>query len=197
MAVCAETSRKLAGGGFAAALAIAAILAGGCGSTAERRAPAVHPPTLPAAAVPYLPSKERALSAAALAEETGLAGLAGRLREWGYEGGTSRYFQGQSKRLQVVDARAYRFASPTGADELARTMRAEREAFFPGAGATRAFSAGRRRGFAIEGLACACHLAQPTFFAVLSDGRTVTSLEINGPRASLRALRALAARAPV
>jgi hypothetical protein len=196
MAVRAETSRKLAGGGFAAALAIVAVLAMGCGG-GEPPAAATRPPTLPAAAVPYLPSKERALSAAALAEETGLAGLAGRLREWGYEGGTSRYFQGQSGRLHVVDARAYRFASPTGAKQLARTMRTEPEAFFPGAGATRAFSAGGRRGFAIEGLACACHLAQPTFFGVLADGRTVSSLEINGPRASMRALRALAARAPL
>ena len=192
-----ETPARLAVRRFAVVLTVAASLAAGCGSTADDESAAVRPPTLPAAAVPYLPSEERALSAAALAKETGLTALAGRLRAWGYEGGTSRYFQGQSKRLQIVDARAYRFGSPSGAAELTRAIRAEPEAFFPGAGATRAFSAGGREGFAIEGLACACHLAQPTFFAVLSDGRTVSSLQINGPRASMRSLRALAARVPL
>jgi hypothetical protein len=183
---------------MALAVVLAALAAAGCGGEDERAAAAPPPPpaTLPAAAVPYLESSQRTLTAAVVAKETGLPELAGRLAAWGYESGASRYFQGQSKRLQVVDSRAYRFRSPAGAATFLRFIRERPGAFFPGAGERRAFAAGGRRGLAIEGLPCACHLAQPAYFAALADGVTVRSLEINGARASVKTLRALAARAP-
>ena len=165
-----------------------------CGE--EERAAAPPPPTLPAAAVPYLESKERALTAAVVAREAGRPELAVRLAEWGYDGGRNRSFQGQSKRLQVVDARAYRFRTPAGAAAFMRVIRADPEAFFPGAGEQRDFASGGRRGIAVAGLPCSCHLAQPAFFAAVSDGTTVSSLTINGARASMRALRALVAQTP-
>jgi hypothetical protein len=172
-----------------------ALCLGACGDDEER--PAAPPPrTLPAAAVPYLESKERPLTAAVVAREAGLPRLAGELAEWGYDAGASRYFQGQSKRLQVVDARAYRFRTPTGAAAFMRVIREHPGAFFPGAGRTRPFASDGRRGIAADGLPCSCHLAQPALFAAVSDGTTVSSLEINGARASRRVLRALVARLP-
>jgi hypothetical protein len=177
-----------------AALAIAVCLAA-CGEGDDEPAHPAPPPTLPAAAVPYLESKERVLTAAAIAEETGLAQLERQLADWGYESGASRYFQGQSRRLQVVDSRAYRFRSPAGAAALMRAIRAEPRAFFPGAGDQRAFAVAGRRGIAVDGLPCSCHLAQPARFAAVRDGATVRTLEINGARATPRALHTLAARA--
>jgi hypothetical protein len=183
---------------IATAVVLAALAAAaGCGGDEESAAAApAPPPTLPAAAVPYLESEERTLTAAAVAKETGVPRLSARLAEWGYESGASRHFQGQSKRLQVVDARAYRFRSPAGAAAFMRLIRQEPGAFFPAGGETRAFAVAGRRGIAIEGLPCACHLAQPAYFAAVTDGTTVRSLEINGARASVKALRALVARAP-
>ena len=183
---------------MAIAVVLAGLAAAGCGGEDERAAAAPAPPpaTLPAAAVPYLESEERRLTAATVAKETGLPELAGRLAGWGYESGASRHFQGQSKRLQVVDARAYRFRSAAGAAAFMRLIRADPDAFFAAGGRTRAFVAGGRRGLAIEGLPCACHMAQPAYFAALADGTTVRSLEINGPNASIKALRALAAETP-
>jgi hypothetical protein len=165
-----------------------------CGG--DERAAAPPPPALPAAAVPYLESKERALTAAVVAKEAGRPELAARLAEWGYDSGRNRSFQGQSKRLQVVDSRTYRFRTPAGAAAFMRAIRADPEAFFPGAGRQRAFASNGRAGIAVEGLPCACHLAQPAFFAAVADGTTVSSLEINGARATMRALRRLVAQAP-
>ena len=177
---------------------VAALAAALCLSACadDERAAAPPPPTLSAAAVPHLESKARALSAAVVAREAALPRLAGQLAEWGYVAGASRSFQGQSKRLQVVDSRAYRFRTPTGAAALMREIRAHPGAFFPGAGRVRDFTSEGRRGIAVQGLPCACHMAQPALFAAVADGTTVSSLEINGARASMRVLRALAARPP-
>jgi hypothetical protein len=183
----------------AACLALAVALQfGACGGDdgdGGDRSVAAPPPTLPAAAVPYLESKQRSLTAAAVAKETGLPRLEAQLAAWGYDGGASRYFQGQSERLQVVDSRAYRFRSSPGAAALMRAIRAQPGAFFPGAGDSRAFTVAGRRGIAVEGLPCACHLAQPALFAAVADGATVRTLEINGARATPRVLRRLTARA--
>ena len=43
---------------------------------------------------------------------------------------------------------------------------------------------------------CACHMAQPNLYGIVSSGRRVTWLEINGPGATRTALAALLARAP-
>jgi hypothetical protein len=177
----------------ASIMVLAAALAAGCGS--EER-PAAPPPALAAAAVPYLDSNARSLTAAIVAREAGDPALEGRLAEWGFDGGSARYFQGQSRRLQVVDSRTLRFRTPAGASAFARFVRADPDAFFPGAGPVRDFSAGGRRGIIVKGLPCACHLATPALFAVLARATTVSTLEINGPRATVRALRELAARAP-
>jgi hypothetical protein len=184
--------------------AVAAVVAGAicvpaaaCGAGApERASSGPRPAALPASAVPYLESSERPLTAAGMAKETGLRDLAPRLREWGYAAGSRRYFQGPSKRLQVVDSRALRFRSSAGAQAFVRFVRSRPADFLGGAQPAREFAAGRRRGILVVGAACSCHLATPVLLGVVAGGRTVTWLEINGPRASRRALGRLVAQAP-
>jgi hypothetical protein len=172
----------------AVALALCAALAA-CGSEAA------PPAALPAAAVPYLESSAKPLTPAGLAKEFGVPDLAGRLEEWGWDDGSRRYFQGQSKRLQVVDSRAMRFDSADGAAEFLRYVRERPATVLAGGTAATALSVGARRGWLVVGAPCSCHLATPVLTGVVADGATVTWLEINGPRATRRALRRLLARA--
>jgi hypothetical protein len=184
-------------GPVAVAALAAGVLLGGCGEADPGRpAAAERVPTLPARAVPYLESTERTLTPALLARETGLATLAGQLAEWGYAGGASRSFQGQSKRLQVVESRTLRFRTAGGAAAFMRIVGRRPGAFFPGAERPRAFRSRGRRGILIKAAPCTCHMASPAYLGVVAGGPTVSWLEINGPRATVRALTRLAAQAP-
>jgi hypothetical protein len=183
----------------AAAAACAAALAA-CGGTdrdaGERASGAAPPPALPARAIPYLDSRANTLSPAALARESGQPVLRARLAQWGFDGGTRRYFQGESRRLQVVDSRALRFRDAAGAAAFVGFVRTHPGSFLGGAVSPRPFSSRGRQGIVLRAAPCACHLATPALLAVLSRGRLVTWLEINGPRATVGALAALAAKAP-
>ena len=129
----------------------------GCGSSSTAdsssvgHAPAAAPlpRTLAAGAVPYLPSTRRALSASFLARESQVPGLAGRLAGWGYVAGAQRYFQGESRKLQVVDARTLRFRGAPGASAFVGFMRGHLNAypgFVPEAALVHAWRAQRDRG---------------------------------------------------
>jgi hypothetical protein len=174
----------------------AAVLTAGCGADAPAQSNAAPPAALPAAAVPYLDSRASALSASGIAHEAQLPDLAGRLAGWGFEAGARRYFQGQSKRLQVVDARSLRFRDAAGASAFVGYFGDHAPSFFGGAGPPKAFASRGRHGVVVEGAPCACHLATPSYLGVVADGPLVTWVEINGPRASLKALHSLADRAP-
>ncbi len=187
-----------------AALALAA--ASGCGSSSSSSsganpgsspAAAVLPPTLPAAAVPYLPSVHKPLTAAFLAREAEVPSLTVRLSGWGYQAGADRYFQGESKRLQVVDSRTLRFRDSAGASAYVAFMRAHLSPILGSFPEVRTFTADAAgRGILAAGQECQCHLANPSFLALVAHGPTVTWLEINGPGATRRGLDALIARAP-
>jgi hypothetical protein len=174
--------------GLAASLALTLVSAACAGASA--------PPTLGAGAVPYLPSTQRSLSAAGLAREAGTPALAGQLRRWGYRAGEQRYFQGESRRLQVVDSRTLRFGSVAGARAFVSFARAHVEVYLGSFPSLRPLAADGRRGFVAIGQPCQCHLANPAFLAVLARGVTVSWLEINGPAATLQRLQVLLARAP-
>ncbi|HLJ04533.1 MAG TPA: hypothetical protein VKT31_13895 [Solirubrobacteraceae bacterium] len=174
--------------GLAAGLALA-LLAAACGGVSK-------PPTLAAAAVPYLPSSARTLTVAGLAREAGDPALASELRTWGYRAGEQRYFQGESRRLQVVDSRTLRFGSAGGASTFVSFARAHVNVFLGSFPSLRVLAAGGRRGFLAIGQPCQCHLANPAFLAVLARAGTVTWLEINGPRATVQGLDTLLRQAP-
>jgi hypothetical protein len=198
---------RLAPGGVAAGAALAIALVG-CGSSSSSSsssslsssssppAARVAPPTLSASAVPYLPSRHKLLSASFLARDTQAPGLTRNLDGWGYVGGADRYFQGESRRLQVVDSRTLRFRRASGAAAFVSFMRTHLSAYLGSFPKIQRFVSGARRGILATGQECQCHLANPSYLALVVRGGTVTWLEINGPGATKRRLAALVSRAP-
>jgi hypothetical protein len=188
-------SRRLAG-----LATVAVMLLYGCGSSSTHStvAPAAEPApsTLPARAVPYLPSTLRPLTARLLTREAQAPDLAASLRAWRYESGSDRYFQGESRRLQVVESRTLRFGRASGAAAYVAFMRSHLSTYLGSLPKLREFEQDGRRGFLAIGQECQCHLANPTYLAVLAHGNTVSWLEINGPGASQPRLATLLHRAP-
>jgi hypothetical protein len=176
-----------------AALALAAcvVALAGCGSS--RSTPA--PPTLAAGAV-ALPSSLKTLSSHGLAREAQAPGLATQLGSWGFLAGTDRYFQGESRQLQVVDSRTLRFRSAQGASAFVGFMRMHTYAFLGSFAQVRRIVSRGRAGIVATGQPCQCHLANPAYLAVVSHGATVSWLLINGPGATPRRLAALLDQAP-
>jgi hypothetical protein len=170
--------------------ASAALAAAACGSSGRPVA------TLPAHAVPGLPSTRTALSAAFLARETQTARLRAQLRTWGFIAGARRYFQGESRTLQLVDSRTLRFRHAAGATAFVGFLRTHLGSYVGSFAHTRALSAQGRSGFLAVGQECQCHLANPTYLAAVAARGTVSWLEINGPGATRGRLAALLARAP-
>jgi hypothetical protein len=178
-------------------LTVAALLLAGCGSATSGGDSASTPPaTLPAAAVPYLPSTGKPLTASLLVREAQAPDLAGALRRWGFRDGAERYFQGESHRLQVVDSRTLRFASAPGAEAFVKFMRSHLGAYVGALPKLHPLAMGSRRGFLAVGQECQCHLANPTFLAVVWHRGGVTWLEINGPGATPARLMSLLGHAP-
>jgi len=174
---------------------LATIALCGCGGSSPAAAPK-SPPVLPAAAVSYLPSKVRPLTAADLTHESTAPGLAAGLDRWGYVAGAQRLFQGQSKTLQVVVSRTLEFRSPAGAAAYVRYVHEQATAVFGAVPTQAPLVAGPRRGWTITLAPCACHMASPALVGVASAGRRVSWLEVNGPTASVDALTRLLAQAP-
>lgn len=178
-----------------AAVCLAAIAAG-CGQTASATPPPAPPPVLPAAAVAYLPSTARPLTARDLTRETSAPGLAAGLSRWGFLAGAQRLFQGPSQTLQVVESRTLQFRSPAGAAAYVRYIHQNADAVFGAPPTQQPLAAGARHGWTITLAPCACHMATPALVGVASAGRRVSWLEVNGPTASVRALSRLLAKAP-
>ena len=173
------------------ALALGAALAvAACGSSAPPVA------TLPARAVPGLPSTRTTLTPTFLARETQAAPLRARLRAWGFLAGARRYFQGESRTLQLVDSRTLRFRQAAGAAAFVAFLRVHLNSSLGSFAHTRHYTAQGRSGFLAIGQECQCHLANPTYLAAVSAHGTVSWLEINGPGATRRWLASLLARAP-
>jgi hypothetical protein len=187
------------------ALLLAATLTG-CGSSATSSPVAgtvasslIHlapPETLAAQAVRYLPSSVKPLSVSFLARESGSPLLRAQLPAWGFIAGADRYFQGESRELQVVDSRTLRFRSAAGATSFVQFMRDHLSSYLGSLPRIRHYQTLGRTGILAVGQPCACHLANPAYLAIVARGPTVTWLEINGPGATPKALGSLIARAP-
>jgi hypothetical protein len=170
-----------------------ALVALACGSSSTRVGGI---DTLPAHAVPGLPSTRTMLTPAFLARETQAAPLRAQLQTWGFIAGARRYFQGESRMLQLVDSRTLRFRGGPGATAFVDFLRTHLNSYLGSFASTRGFISQGRSGFLAVAQECQCHLANPTYLAAVSAGGTVTWLEINGPGATRGRLAALLARAP-
>jgi len=155
------------------------------------------PPALAASAIPYLPSKTSQLSASDLAKDASVSSLPATLDRLGYESGSQRVFQGPSlHRLEYVQSRTLRFRTAAGARGFVSFVHDHAGAYVGFGPKLRPLQSGGRAGTLIVAPLCACHMAQPALLALVSGGRDVTWLEINGPGATRAALTALLARAP-
>jgi hypothetical protein len=170
-----------------------ALVGAACGSASTASRPVA---TLPAGAVPGLPSTLTAVTPAFLARETQAPPLRAQLRTWGFIAGARRYFQGESRQLQLVDSRTLRFRGATGAAAFVSFLRTHLDSYVGSFARTHMYTSRGRSGFLAVAQACRCHLANPTYLAAVSARGTVTWLEINGPGATRRRLAALLAQAP-
>ncbi len=163
----------------------------GCGASAGG-----PPATLPAREVPYLSTSIKSVSPSSLAREAQDPSLATRLRHWGFEIAADRYFQGESRRLQVVDSRTLRFHHTAGATAFVSYMRAHLSPILGSFPMISAYRFRDRDGILAVGQECQCHLANPTFLALVARRGMVSWLEINGPAATRERVAALLARTP-
>ncbi len=182
--------------GLLGLLALLLACASGCGSSGASASSATPPATLSPHAVPYLPSTLHTLTRAELAREAGAPKLRAQLRSWGFQTGADRYFQGESRQLQVVDSRALRFNTMSGASQFVAFIRLHAAVYLGSYPRMRAFSSRGRSGILATAQPCTCHLANPAYLAVVARGGVVTWLEINGPGATAHRLAALIAVAP-
>ena len=148
-------------------------------------------PVLLPSAVPGVPFTTRALTAGELGKDAAISGLQGRLASWGYLDGRERTFQGQSHHLTFAVSRALVFRDDAGARAFVAFVQQHAVAYFGVAVRTDPLWAQRRTGWSFRPAACACHMANPVYVAVLDDGPRVIWLEINGPDATAALLRRL------
>jgi hypothetical protein len=147
---------------------------------------------LPKHAIAGLPEVTKALTGTDVQKDSSLHGLTGKLRQWGFQGGWQRTFQGESRRLTLVVSRSLKFRSRAGAAAFVTYLGRHVDSFYPFA-VTKPLQVAGQSGWLIKPPLCACHMAQPLYVGVTTAGRQVSWLEINGPRASGALLTSLLA----
>jgi len=168
-------------------LLLALLTASGCGQPGNQHSPVISSgalPVLATSAVPGIPSVTTRLTAADLAKDAAIRGLAAKIVSWGYLGGRQRTFQGESHRLTLVVSRALIFRNATGAQQYAAFVREHQAAFFGAVVQARRLPGRSAPGWLFIPPLCACHLANPALIGVLNAGPRVLWLEINGPTAT-------------
>jgi len=164
---------------------------------ADSTPPPPLPAVLPASAVAYLPSHVTRVTTADLTKDADVASIPATLGRLGYVSGAQRTFQGPSKhRLQVVVSRTLRFRTAAGAASFVRFVHDHAGDYVGQIPTLKPLRSAGRSGWLIIAPLCACHMAQPDLLAVVSGGRDVTWLMVNGPGAKPPVLRSLLAQAP-
>jgi hypothetical protein len=159
-----------------------------CGGSPAR--PAAPSGILPTTAVAGLAVATQPLTSQDVQKDSNARDLAARLAGWGYVSGWQRTFQGESRRLTLVVSRSLQFRTSPGAAAFVAYMHQKVGSFYPFAVTSRLRMPGRS-GWVIRPPLCGCHMATPLLAGVTAQGRKVSWLEINGPRASTRLLTQL------
>jgi hypothetical protein len=142
-------------------------------------------PVLKTSAVPGIPSTTRPLTSADLAKDSTVGDAASRISSFGYLGGMQRTFQGESRRnLSLVVSRSLVFRDPSGASAFVAFVHDNAPAYFGDGSRVRPLSAQGRAGWLFTLAPCACHMATPAYVGLVSQGDSVTWLEINGSDAT-------------
>jgi hypothetical protein len=186
-----------------AALLAAALAAGGCGAAGEdagrsaRQAAARPPlPVLGAGALPGMSAERRAVTPTILTQD-GFpdADLPARLARWGFVRGVERDFRGSTRRFTHVVARTLEFRSGAGAAHYVAFVRSHADDLVGDPATVHPLGEGER-GVVVAAPPCGCHLETPLLVAIRQRGARVSSLLVNGPRATPRSARRLLARMP-
>ncbi len=160
---------------------VALLFVVACGSNAAPVADAAG--LLAASAVPGVPYTTTVLTVSELSKDAAIPGLESMFSSWGYVDGAERTFQGQSHHLTYVLSRSLAFHDSAGALAYVAFVHDNTTAYFGVAGVQELTAQGRP-GWQFTPAACACHMANPVEVGVVSNGSTVSWLEINGPDAS-------------
>jgi hypothetical protein len=163
----------------------------GCGERA-----AAPLPVLPKSAVPGLESSTEQVGLEDLFADFGVPNEDFEARIHGFVRGTERVFQGESSRFDRVVSRTVEFVDPSAARTYVAFYRAHVTAAYGTGTNARPLENRGRSGFLVDAASCACHRAQPTLAAIVSEGDRVTYLEVNGAGAKPAALVDLLAQAP-
>jgi len=166
---------------------IAAVLFAACGESESTELP-----LLPSSALPGLEAETQALDAADLAADFG----AGDRSFSGFVRGRQRDFRGEPHDLGEVISRTLEFEDEPSAEAYARYYRAHVVLAWGSGTSTSPLESEGREGYLIDPAACACHEAEPTLAALVTQGPRVTYLELNGGGAKRERLDQLLAQAP-
>ncbi len=121
-------------------------------------------------------SRRDAVTAAVLARDAPVPGLAADLERWGYVAGTEARYRRGSRRLTTVTSRTLRFRTGSGARAYVDMVGAHASAY-EGLGAT---SSRIPAGYLLSAGTCGCATEVPHYLAVVAAGRRVTWLEVGG-----------------
>jgi hypothetical protein len=175
------------------ALLLAALA--GCGGASQASAPATLP-VLAEAAVPGLEATTEPVTLEDLQADFGSATSGADVEIPGFVAGRERVFQGESQRVDRVVSRTLEFEDADAASAYVDLLR-DRAADLYGVGTSaRDLASDGRNGVLIDPASCACHRAEPTLSAAVSEGRRVSYIEVNGGGANPAALEELLAHAP-
>src|SRR5262249_29139539 len=152
---------------------------------------------LPVLAPPAgLSGPRHAVTADDLVKDAPVSGLAQKLDDFGFEGGTEADYRGAGRRFSVGTSRTPRVSTPAGASAFVRLAGGHASAYEGGVALVAPIRSAGRRGFVLTAGACGCATEVPQLLAVVSAGRRVTWLEATGKGATRSAVAALLARAP-
>jgi hypothetical protein len=176
-----------------AVIAASLLVLPACGSEQEPESAPSPPASLPGSALPDLDSRERSLSAEALAADSyEPEALAELLDEAGFVSGREREFSGKTRTFDHVVARTLVFDDAQGAEKYLGWLRTHGEDFL-GRVEPAEVSPPGESGVAFGLAACGtCKKETPTFLAGWRRGSTVLTLLAAGSGANPERFSALA-----
>ena len=174
-----------------APILVVTLALAGCGEHA-----ASSLPVLPNSAVPGLSSTTEPVTLEDLFADFGATQSNFEARIRGFVRGRERVFQGESSRFDRVVSRTLEFEDAEAARAYLDFYRSHLTAVYGTGTTARPLESKRRSGYLVDAASCACHRAEPTLAAVVSEGDRVSYLEVNGGGAKAPAVISLLAEAP-
>ena len=153
-------------------------------------------PLLPADAVPGLEATTKPVGLEELLGDLGAVTANSELEISGFASGRERVFQGESAQFDRVVSRTLEFDDADAAAAYVQLLRDHAADLYGTGTNAEDIESDGRSGVLIDAASCACHRAEPTLAAAVSEGPRVSYLEVNGGGAKRAAVEELLAKAP-